>query len=320
MLVPIAILLIFCGAFLVTVLAVLIASKAIERQECAAARWEPGSAESLEPSPLLKAEALSSLSAWAYLLARFSFVETLKARMAEADLPWSVGRLTALMLLSGTIVAVAFAQVERIPEWARLAGAAAAAAVPYGYVLRRRRRRLDRFEQQLPDGLDFLARALRAGHPFASCLEMLANENAQPLAGEIRKVADERRLGMSWEHAFENFCRRVPIQEVGIFAAAVQMQSRTGGKLSEVLNRIAENLRENAALRGEVRAISAHGRLTAAVLTLLPVAIVAVLASASPGYLAILVVHPFGKHLIAASVGCLIAAHFVIRRIVDVRL
>jgi tight adherence protein B len=112
----------------------------------------------------------------------------------------------------------------------------------------------------------------------------------------------------------------MPLLEVSMFVSAVQLQNRTGGKLNEVLAKLAENMRESVALKGEVRALAAHGKLTGAVLTVLPIAIAVVMLVVNPSYLAILVNHPDGKYLIAAAVGCLVVAHFLIRRIVDIKI
>ncbi len=112
----------------------------------------------------------------------------------------------------------------------------------------------------------------------------------------------------------------MPLLEVSMFASAVQLQNRTGGKLNEVLGTLAENMRESVALKGEVRALAAHGKLTGAVLTVLPIAIAAVMMVVNPSYLSILIHHPYGKYLIAAAVACLVLAHFVIRRIVDIKI
>ena len=95
---------------------------------------------------------------------------------------------------------------------------------------------------------------------------------------------------------------------------------RTGGKLSDVMSALAENMRESIALQGEIRSLAAHGKLTGAVLTVLPIAIAVVMIMVNPSYLAILFTHPYGKYLIAAAVACLIVAHFVIRRIVDIKI
>jgi tight adherence protein B len=100
----------------------------------------------------------------------------------------------------------------------------------------------------------------------------------------------------------------------------VQLQNRTGGKLNEVLGKLAENMRESVALKGEVRALAAHGKLTGAVLTALPIGIAFVMTVVNPSYLGVLVHHPDGKYLIAAAVVCLVAAHFIIRRIVDIKI
>lgn len=272
-----------------------------------------------EASPLLKREVLSTISVWAYLLSRFAFVGKLTTLLSEADLNWSVGRLTALMLLAGGASLALLQKIAFIPGWSALLAGGAAAFLPYVYVSHRRERRLSRIEGQLPDAMDFLARSLRAGHPFAVALDLLGRENIPPLAAEIRQTAEERKLGLSWEAAFENLCRRIPLQEMSVFAAAAQLQNRTGGKLSEVLAKIAENMREVSALRGEVRSISAHGRLTGAILTLMPVAIVIVMSTVNPSYLGILVAHPRGKDLIAAAICCLLLAHVVIRRLVMIR-
>ena len=105
-----------------------------------------------------------------------------------------------------------------------------------------------------------------------------------------------------------------------MFASVVQLQNRTGGKLNEVLASLAENMRESTALKGEVRALSAHGKLTGAVLTVLPVIITAVMGIVNPAYIATLVYHPYGKYLIFAAIACLVLAHFVIRRVVDIKI
>jgi len=309
----------FLGVFAVLSFSLVAASAWLERKSSGQTDGPSVLLDAAAASPLLKTEVLSTISVWAYLLSKFAFVDKLKTLLAEADLGWSVGRTTLLMLLSGGVALAVFLKIPFLPGWADAVGAAGVAWLPYFYVRHRRSKRLRAIEEQLPDAMDFLARSLRAGHPFSTALEMLGNERMAPLAAEIKKTVDERRLGMSWETAFENLCRRIPLQEMSVFAAAVQLQSRTGGKLNEVLVKIAENMREASALRGEVQSISAHGRLTGLILTLLPVFIVIIMSIVNPYYLGILVAHPRGKDLIAAAIGCLILAHLIIRRLVAIR-
>lgn len=275
-----------------------------------------------EDSPLLlkRDEELSTISIWANILARFDFVEGMRAQTAQAGLNWSVGRITSLMLLSGAVTWALFRNLPGAPGWAIALVAAGAAFLPYGYVLRRRAKRLVRIEEQFPDALDSLSRALRAGHPFSAGLQMLAEEAEEPLAGELRRTAAEVHLGRSWDVALDNLAGRLPLPEMSLFAAAIELHGRTGGKLGEVLGNLSETMRENVSLRGEVRALAAHGRLSGGVLTVLPFVIAVMLTFVNPSYLGALFAHPMGKHLVAGAIGCMILAHFIIRKIVDIKL
>jgi tight adherence protein B len=150
-------------------------------------------------------------------------------------------------------------------------------------------------------------------------MEVLANERTGPVALEIRKTLEEWKLGMTWNQALDNLSRRVPVLDVAIFVAAVKLHIRTGGKLGEVLSRLAESMRESGAIRGEVRGMAAQGKATGTVLTLLPVAIAVMIFIVNPQQMMILFTHPYGKNLIAAAIVCLILAHFIIRKIVEIK-
>jgi tight adherence protein B len=207
-----------------------------------------------------------------------------------------------------------------VPGWGAFIGAAATAFLPYGYILRARGKRFRAFREAFPDVLDSMARALRAGYPLPAAVDMVAADSPEPISTELKKASAEANLGMGWAPALENLARRVPILEVNVFISAVVLHARTGGKLGEVLTGVAENMREAISLQGEVRALAAHGKLTGAILTVLPVAIAAMMAIFSPGYMLTLYNHPWGKTLIAAAIGCLVLAQLVIRKIVDIKI
>jgi tight adherence protein B len=271
-----------------------------------------------QQSPLFRSDRLSTLNFWDSLLARFDFVEILKTQLAQAELDWSVGRVTLVMLLSATVSFLLCWKV--LPGWAALLAAGAVGFAPYGYILRVRRKRFDRFREGFPDVLDSLARALRAGYPLATAMESVVAESTPTVAVEIRKTSAEANLGMGWTRALENMGRRLPLLEVNLFSSAVQLHARTGGKLGEVMAQLAENMRETLSLRGEVRTLAAHGKLTGAILTILPIAIAVMMMFVSPDYMLILYNNPWGKDLIAASVACLVLAHVVIRKLVDIEI
>jgi len=273
---------------------------------------------SVGDSRLFRNDRLSSLNFWDNLLARFDFIEILNTRMAQAQLEWSVGRVTALMLFCGTAAGLLLLRI--VPMWGALAGAIAVAFLPYGYILRAREKRFRAFRDAFPDVLDSMARALRAGYPLPAAVDMVAADSPEPIASELKKASAEANLGMGWSRALENLARRIPILEVNVFISAVVLHSRTGGRLGEVLTGVAENMREATSLQGEVRALAAHGKLTGVILTILPLGIAGMMMIFSPGYMMTLYNHPYGKTLIAAAIGCLVLAQLVIRKIVDIKI
>jgi len=312
--------LVFLTTFLAAGLAVLVGSFALQRMS-AEALAEDISEHLLDDGPrLLKNETYSTISLWANLLERWNFARIMQRHLLQAGLAWSVGRVTLLMLLFGSVALAAAMQLEWFPGWALLPMGAAVAALPYAYVLARRRRRFQKFEESFPDVLDSLSRSLRAGHPFAAAMEIVADEYEPPVSAELRQTAIEANLGTSWQEAVKSLAERVPLADVSMFAAAVQLQNRTGGKLNEVLERLAEDMRDSLALKGEVRALASHGKLTGAVLTVLPIVIATVMIFVSPAYMAALFHHPYAKYLISAALICLVLGHFVIRRVVDIQL
>jgi len=308
---------VFLSTFLMAAVAVLVTS--LVQQQASAESAGDASGISDGPS-LLREDSLSSISVWDSLLAQFDFVEGLKARISQAGLDWSVGRLTAGMLLLAAIALALLTSVSWLPGWLALGMSIGAGVAPYVYVSHRRSKRFSQIQEQFPEALEFMARAMRAGHPFSVSLELLALENSPPLSTEMKIVSDERRLGRSWDEALRGLTRRVPLLPVRLFTAAVLLQNRTGGKLSEVLDGLSETIRENESLRGEVRAIAAHGRATGLVLTVMPLAIAVMMMVVNPEYLAILIATDQGRNLVAAAIVCLIAAHLVIRKIVNIRI
>jgi len=272
-----------------------------------------------EPPLLLREQLLSSISVWQQLLVRFDFVAVLKVRILEAGLKWSVGRVTLTMLLLGSVSAVILLAAEPLPAAGALVASLVAALIPYFYILHRRNKRFQNIEEQFPDALDSLSRALRAGQSFGPGMELVADESPEPLAQEIRRACHEWKLGLTWDSALENFARRAPLLEIRLFVAAVVLHGRFGGNLNQILEDLAKSIRDSIALRGDVRSISAQGRISGTVLTILPIAIAGIMLVTSPLYIGVLFHYPTGKYLIAAALICLALGHLSIRRIVNIK-
>ena len=309
----------FVTTFLAAAMAVLITAFVQSRLRARQDSQPELPPEDGEESVLLSDPKHSSINVMELLLKKLNVIEHLRRILDDAGLRWSVGRVAAMMLLLGSIGAALVMNVRWLPAGSSLAAFAGGASLPYMYLTRQRQRRMDRFEGQFPDALESLARAMRAGHPLQGAIEILAGELAAPLGPEFRRIRDERRLGMPWKVTLEKFSERVPILEVRLFVAAALMSNRSGGRFTEVLENLAETVRDGVSLRGEVRAVSAHGRMTGGVLTILPFGIACMLYLTSPDYLLALVEHPLGPTMIGAAIVFVIAGHFVIQRIVSIR-
>lgn len=286
-------------------------------------RLEPGEDdEAIEAASagIFKRDELSSISVWHHLLTKFHFIAILRRNLEQAGTTWTVGRMTLAMMFSAMLVFSLTWETPLVPTWLVVLLVPAASMVPYAWILRMRDARFRKFREVFPDALDTMSRALRAGSPVAGSLQSVAEETAEPVASELRRVMAEQTLGMSLDRALDNLATRMPTTEVSLFVTALQIHSRTGGRLGDVMSRLSESIRESVALEGEIRAVAAHGKLTGAILTVLPIVIVAMMTFVSPGYIRSLLDHPIGKDLIAAAVACLVLAHFVIRKLVQIEL
>ena len=205
------------------------------------------------------------------------------------------------------------------PDHGHGAGRWSLGALPYLYVRHKRKKRLDTLEEQFPEALDFLARSMRAGHAFSISLEMVGEEMADPLGQEFRALFNEQNLGAPLDIALRNFGKRVPLLDVRFFTSSVLLQKQTGGNLSEILSRLAYVIRERFRLKGQVKAASAHGRLTATILTLLPIATMLGLLVVAPGYLQGMAERSDGKWMIGGAIVAQILGNFFIKKIINIK-
>ena len=282
--------------------------------------WRRKKREGEQAQPgLLRNEVLSTLSVFAAVLKRLRHVEALKKSLAEADIEWSVGRVILMMLVVGTVTLNVLLRLDFIPDFGVWICAAAAAATPIFYIQRKRRLRLRAVEEALPEALDFLSRALVAGHSLPMSLELLAEEVDPPLSNELRKTVDEYNLGLPINDTLNNLAERLPTVDIQFFVSAVTTQARTGGNLHEILETLSETIRERSTLKGQVHAMTAHGRLTAAILSLLPIVVGGVLMFVDQDYFSTLLEHPLGKTLIFMAMCGQVTAYFVIKKIADIK-
>jgi tight adherence protein B len=192
------------------------------------------------------------------------------------------------------------------------------AGLPFMVLHVKRNRRLRTFEEQFPEGLDLISRALKAGHAFATGLKMVADEMPEPVGPEFRKTFDEQNFGLPLKDALENLCVRIPVLDVRFFATAVLIQRETGGNLSEILENLAHVVRERFKILRQVRVYTAHGRLTGYVLLALPAFLSIALMFINPEHMDLLFRERMGQMMLMAAIVMQTIGFLWIKKIVKI--
>ena len=218
---------------------------------------------------------------------------------------WTTPKFMLLTLIAGIagVLIGSFVPPLSLNRLSPLVLAPLVAALPFLLVLRKRSKRMDKFEEQFPEALNFVSRSMRAGHAFSIGLEMLVADSPDPLGFYFRRLLNDLHLGSSLEVALGKLVAGVPLIDVRFFVSAVLLQQGTGGNLSEILDTMANIIRERFRLKGQIKAASAHGRITGLILAVMPVIVAVILFFVSPQYLMVLATDPDGKKLVIGAGG-----------------
>ena len=192
------------------------------------------------------------------------------------------------------------------------------AVAPFLFLMQRRGARHRRFEEQFPEALDLLSRALRAGHAFQSALGMVADELPDPVGPEFKKTFEQQNFGLPLTDALNELAARTRLLDVRFFVTAVTIQRETGGNLAEILDNLAEVVRERFKLLRQVRVHTAHGRFTGYVLLSLPAALGIALSFISPDHMNTLFVHPLGRTMLIGAGVMQTVGYFWIRQVIKI--
>ncbi len=276
------------------------------------------SANAAQQIDILRHDSYSTIPWLNRLFGNLTPAARLRKLIIEAGLNWTVGAL-----LLGSLVA--FVVAYWISELFGLNRAIApiiafvALLFPYSFLYVKRKRQFQKFTALLPDAMDLVSRALRAGHSLAAALDLVGQEIADPVGKEFRRVSEEQNLGLPLRDALLNLAERVPLPDVRFLVAAMLIQRETGGNLVEVLDKTTSLLRDRIRLQGEVRIYTAQGRLTGWILCLLPVFLFFALTAINPNYTAPLLNEPAGQHLLIAGSVLMLLGILAIRKIVQIK-
>ena len=316
-------LVVFVAAFLIAMLLVSASrSKETQQEKQIASRLEslmtgaPGVRD--EALDVRKHELLSSIPWLDRWLARIDIFPRLHLLLYQADMKWTVGTLIFASVACWVLAAYAVYWRTGAGVLAMAAGLVAGMG-PIVMVFYKRSRRFEAFERILPEALDLMVGALRAGHSLTSTIGMVGKEMAQPVSREFRKCFDEQMFGSETRTAMLNLVTRVPIQPVRIIATAILIQKESGGNLAEVLDKAAHVIRERFRLQRQVRVHTAQGRLTGWILALLPVILGFALYMADPKHFSILWQRPVGLKMLYTAVIMTVIGSLIIRKIVRIR-
>lgn len=267
---------------------------------------------------ILKRRLLSETPGLQRLLLQVPRIHRLDRLLEQSGTTLNVAQfcLAALGCGAGSLVVLLFFD---IPFLVAVLVGIATAFIPLLFVLGKRSKRMNRIEVQLPEALDLLSRALRAGHALPSAIQMIGEEMADPIAGEFRTIFDEVNYGVSMQEALKNLASRVPSTDIGYFVVAVLIQRETGGNLTELLDNIAKIVRERLKLFGQIKVFSAEGRLSAWILGLLPFALAAVIQVTNPDFLKVLWTDPLGQQMLGAMAGLMVFGVFWMRKLIHIR-
>ena len=191
--------------------------------------------------------------------------------------------------------------------------------IPFFILYRKKKKRVAKFESQLPDALDLIARALKAGHAFSTGMRMVANEFADPLGTEFGRTIDEISFGMELDQALKNLLKRVDCNDLKFFVMSLILHREAGGNLAEILGNISRLIRERFRLMRKVRVLSAQGRMSAYVLIALPFFVGLIVSITAPSYHAVLFTDPIGRVMMVMAVIMMLLGIMVIRKIIDIK-
>ena len=237
--------------------------------------------------------------------------------LTQSGLGLSISGLLLISLLVGGVAAIVAVFASHL-LWAGMPAFALGASLPFMFVRYKRNARMHKFEEYFPEALDLMSRAIRAGHAFGAGMKMVADELSEPVGPEFRKAFEEQNFGLSMKESLNNLAERMPIIDVRFFVTAVLIQRETGGNLSEILDNLANVVRERFKIQRQVRVHTAHGRFTGYVLLALPGFLALALSFINPEHMELLFKDPMGQMMIAASIVMQVVGWVWIKQVIKI--
>jgi tight adherence protein B len=268
---------------------------------------------------LAREELLSEIPWLNRSLVKLELISRIKRLIDQADLNITVMRLLLFSAMAGVLAFLATSMLSQ-SYLLRLLIGFIAAALPFLHVLSKRKKRMKRFLQLLPDALDLMSRGLSAGHAFTEALHMVAVEMPEPIATEFRKTYEEQNLGLSLKLALDNLVHRVPLLDLRMCVTAILIQRETGGNLSELLEKVAHTIRERFRIMEDLKTLTLSSRWSAVLLCALPILLAVYLTAMNPQYMEVMLRDPRGHRWLAIAALMQIMGMVMVQRIMKIKI
>jgi len=237
----------------------------------------------------------------------------------QAELPFRARWIFVLSALC-SLALVAITKRVHAPLFSYPVTGVIGALIPFGYVFWRRRKRISRFSEQLPDALELMANSLRSGNTIQSSMQLISEEFVPPISHEFGIVSESIRLGIPVEQTLDEMAQRVVNEDLRFFVTAVSMQRQCGGDLAEILDKISWLIRERFNIQGQVQALTGEGRMSGAVLMALPIVVFFIIYFLNPDYVMLLFTEPLGQKMLAGAIFMQLLGALVIRKIINIKI
>ena len=272
-----------------------------------------------EVPEVLRKELLSDMPFLHNLLTTAPGIRHLKLFLDQAAIQMQVGKFV-LIAVGLAFVGLLITLAIGLPIYLAVFGVAIGAAIPFIVASIMRQQRFDKFEEQFPEAMDLLGRAVRAGHAFTTGFELIGKELPDPVGHEFRIAFQQQSLGLPLKEALGNLAVRMPLPDIRIFVSSLQIQRESGGNLGEILDTLSEIVRERFKLRRQIRIYTAEGRLSMYFLTAIPIVAFLALMLFQPDYLAPMLTDRRGHIGLAVAVILQVIGYFVINRIIKIKI
>ena len=294
------------------------ASRGSPEAKRVAARLQALAGETMTQASIERAAQRSRMPRLNALLARLGTGQRMQRFVSASAISISPAELIVMSLALGAFGLLLPGVFGKPPIFGAVLGLGLA-VLPWWRVSSRRRSRIERIERQFPEALDLMGRAMRAGHAFPSAIKMVADEMAEPLGRDFRILFDELNYGVPTDEALMHLAERVPVSDVSYFVVAVMIQRETGGNLAELLDNISVIVRDRLKLLGEVRTLSAEGKLSAIILTALPFGVALMVNLVNPEFMAVLWTDPMGLRMVGVALFMMLVGILWMRNIIRIR-